>query len=147
VLFVYADCVVRDFIPAHPDATDEEKAAYVQLQLRKIRNPDFKRCLAFIAYKRKHPDLEDSEVWKVAGESNALEADIAMLWGDGPSPPATTSQKQPENERSTSAPSSSMDSGRSTENGSETQDATPDATGTSALDTSSRGVPPTVLAS
>jgi hypothetical protein len=140
VLFVYADCVVRDFIPAHPEATDEEKAAYGQLQLRKIRNPDFKRCLAFIAYRRQHPDLEDAEVWKAAGEANALEADIAMLWGDGPNPPMT-SQKQPENETSTSEPSSSTDSGRSTKNGSALPDESHIPTGTSESDTSSPGAP------
>lgn len=142
VLFVYADCVVRDFIPAHPEATDEEKAAYVQVQLRKIRNPDFKRCLSFIAYRRGHPDFEDAEVWKAAGEANALEADIAMLWGDGPNPPATTSQKQPENKTSTSEPSSSTDSGRSTSSGSDLADESPTPTGTSASDTPSLGARP-----
>jgi hypothetical protein len=146
VLFVYADCVVRDFIPAHPEASDEERAAYEQLQLRKIRNPDFKRCLAFIAFKRKHPDLEDAEVWKAAGEANALEADIAMLWGDGPSPPATTSQKQPVSETPTSEPSTSTDSGRSTSNGSDHQDVSLTPTGTSESDTSSPGAPPIALA-
>jgi len=147
VLFVYADCVVRDFIPAHPEATDEEKAAYGQLQLRKIRNPDFKRSLAYIAFTRKNNGAEDSEAWKAAGEANALEADIAMLWGDGPSPPAATSQKQPESKRSTSEPSSSMDSGRSTKNGSDLADESPTPTGTTESDTSSPGAPPIALAS
>jgi hypothetical protein len=142
VLFVYADCVVRDFIPAHPDASDEERAAYEQLQLRKIRNPDFKRCLAYIAFKRQNPDLDDADVWTAAGEANALEADIAMLWGDGPSPPATTSQKQPVSETSTSAPLSSTDSGRSTRNGSDPPAASPTPTGTSESDTSSPGARP-----
>jgi hypothetical protein len=147
VLFVYADCVVRDFIPAHPEATDEEKAAYGQLQLRKIRNPDFKRCLAYIAFTRNNNGVEDSEAWKAAGEANALEADIAMLWGDGPSPPATTSQKQPESKRSTSEHSSSTDSGRSTKNGSDRADESLTPTGTSESDTSSPGAPPIALAS
>jgi hypothetical protein len=147
VLFVYADCVVREFIPAHPEATDEEKNAYHQLQLRKIRNPDFKRCLAFIAYQRQHPDLEDAEVWKVAGEANALETDIAMLWGDGPSPPVETSQKQQESRRSISEPSSSTDSGRSTKNGSDPVDESLTPTGTSESDTSSPGAPPIALVS
>jgi len=142
VLFVYADCVVRDFIPAHPDATDEEKAAYAQLQLRKIRNPDFKRCLAQISYRRSHPDAEDAAAWEAAGDANALETDIAMLWGDDPDPPAETSQKQPESETSTSEHSSSTDSGRSTTNGSERPDESPAATGTSESDTSSPGVLP-----
>lgn len=147
VLFVYADCVVREFIPAHPEATDEERAAYEALQLRKIRNPDFKRALAFIAYRRKHPDSEEETAWKAAGEANALEVDIAMLWGDGPNPPATTSQKQPENKRSTSEHLSSTDSGRSTTNGSEQAEESPTPTGTSVLGTSSPGARPIVLAS
>ena len=147
VLFVYADCVVRDFIPAHPEATDEEKAAYGQLQLRKIRNPDFKRCLAYIAFRRKHADLDDAEVWKAAGEANALEADIAMLWGDGPDPPAMTSQKQPESKTSTSEHLSSTDSGRSTKNGLDPAAESLTSTGTSESDTSSPGAPPIALVS
>lgn len=147
VLFVYADCVVRDFIPAHPEATDEEKAAYEQLQLRKIRNPDFKRCLAYIAFRRGNPSSEEKEAWNAAGEANALEADIAMLWGDGPSPPATTSQKQPEPKTSSSEPSNSTDSGRSTKNGSDLADESPAPTGTFESDTSSPGALPIVLAS
>lgn len=138
-LFVYADCVVRDFIPAHPEASEEEKAAYSQMQLRKIRNPDFKRCLSFIAYRRKHENAEESEAWKAAGEANALEADIAMLWGDGPNP-QTTSQTPPESTTSTSEPSNSTDSGRSTQNGSVHQDESQSPTGTSESDTSSPGV-------
>jgi hypothetical protein len=142
VLFVYADCVVRDFIPAHPEATDEERAAYEQLQLRKIRNPDFKRVLAFIALRRQHPDWKDDEVWSAAGEANALEADIAMLWGDGPSPPAKTSQKPPESTTPTSEPSSSTDSGRSTRNGSDLPAESLTPTGTSESDTPSPGARP-----
>lgn len=139
VLFVYADCVVRDFIPAHPDASDEEKAAYQQLQLRKIRNPDFKRALSYIAYRRKNTDADDEKSWMAAGEANALEADIAMLWGDGPSPPVTSSQKQPESTTSTSEHSSSSDSGSSTKNGSETQDENPGRTGITESDIFSLG--------
>jgi hypothetical protein len=147
VFFLYADSVVRDFIPAHPDATDEEKQAYELLQLRKIRNPDFKRSLAFVAYKRKWKDASDTEAWEIAGTVNALEADIAMLWGDGPSPPATTSQKQPVSETSTSEPSSSTDSGRSTRNGSALPDESHTPTGTSESDTSSPGAPLTASVS
>jgi hypothetical protein len=147
VLFVYADCVVRDFIPAHPDATDEEKAAYGQLQLRKIRNPDFKRSLAFIAYKRAHPEKDDVDVWTAAGEANALEADIAMLWGDGPEDPQMTSQKQPENRTPTSEPSNSTDSGRSTKSGSAPRDENHTPIGTSESDTLSPGAHPIVSVS
>jgi hypothetical protein len=146
VLFVYADCVVRDFIPAHPEATDEEKAAYGQLQLRKIRNPDFKRSLAFIAYKRAHPEKDDVDVWAAAGEANALEADIAMLWGDGPEDPQRSSQKQPERKTNTSEDSNSTESGSSTKNGLEPADEIPAPIGTIASDTFSPGVPPIALA-
>lgn len=142
VLFIYADCVVRDFIPAHPEMSDEDKAAYSQLQVRKIRNPDFKRCLAYVAYRRKHANTEEAQAWEAAGDANALEADIAMLWGDGPSPPAMTSQKQPESKTSTSEHSSSTDSGRSTRNGSDLRDENPTPTGTSESDIFSLGARP-----
>lgn len=147
VLFVYGDCVVRDFIPAHPETTDDEKAAYERLQLLRIRNPDFKRCLAAIAVRRAHPDMEEAEVWRNAGEANALEADIAMLWGDGPDPPATSSQKPLESTTPTSEPSNSTDSGSSTENGSDRADESPASTGTSGSGTSSPGAPQIELVS
>ena len=142
MLYLYADTVVRDFIPAHPDATDDEKEKYQRLQILKFRNPDFKRALAYIALQRAQPKMEPDEVWERAGEANALETDIAALWGDGPDPPAKTSQKPPESTRSTSEPSRQTDSGRSTTNGSARPVESPTPTGTSESDTSSPGALP-----
>jgi hypothetical protein len=146
ILFIYADCVVRDFIPAHPDASEEDRDAYLRLQMIRLRNPDFKRALAHVAYRRVHPDRDADEIQKAIGTVNALEADIAMLWGEEEDP-TPTSQSEPENTRSTSEPSKLTDSGRSTPNGSETQDENPEPTGTIESDTSSPGVPLTALAS
>ena len=144
ILYIYADCVVRDFIPAHPDTTDEEKEQYQRLQMLRLRNPDFKRALAHIAYRRANEGAEDADIQKAIGTVNALEADIAMLWGEEEDP-TETSQKQPEYKRSTSEPSRQTDSGRSTPNGSGTQDATLEPTGTTESDTSSPGAPPIAL--
>lgn len=140
ILHVYADCVVRDFIPAHPDATDEEKAKWHKLQILRTRDPNFKKALAHIALLRAHPETTDADLQKKAGRANALEVDIAMLWSDVDDPPET-SQKQPESETSTRKDSKLTDSGRSTTNGSDQAAATPEATGTSESDTSSPGSP------
>lgn len=141
VLFLYADCVVRDFIPAHPDASDEDKEKFERLQILRFRNPDFKRGLAFVSLKRDDPGLEDDAAWELAGEANALEVDIAALWGDGPDP-QTTSQKQPESTTPISEPSRSTDSGRSTMSGSVPVDVSLTSIGTSESDTSSPGAHP-----
>ena len=140
ILYVYADCVVRDFIPAHPDATDEEKDKWRKLQTLRLRDPNFKRALAHIALMRANPEMSDADLQRKAGTVNALEADIAMLWSDADDPPQT-SQKQPESETSTSEHSRLTDSGRSTTNGLDLVDETPAVIGTSALATSSPGSP------
>ena len=140
ILFLGADCVVRDFIPAHPEATDEEKAAYQRLQMLKLRDPRFKRALAHVAFRRGNPGLKYEDIEKAIGTVNALEADIAMLWGEEEDP-TQTSQKQPESKSDTSEPSSSTGSGRSTENGSDRPVETPEPTGTTESDTSSPGAP------
>ena len=146
ILYIYADCIVRDFIPAHPEATAEEKAAYQKLQLLKLRDPAFKGALAHIAFRRVNPEMSSEDIEKAIGTVNALEADIAMLWGEEEDP-TQTSQKQPESKSDTSEPSSSTGSGRSTENGSDHPVESPAPTGTIALVTSSPGAHPTELAS
>ena len=146
LLYIYADTVVQDFIPAHPESTDEEKALYQSLQLRKIRNPEFKKALAHIAYRRENPDADDAEIQAAIGLVNALAVDIAMLRGDDEDPP-TSSQKPPASTKSSSEPSSSTDSGSRTENGSGHQDKSPEPTGTTESGTSSPGVPLTASAS
>ena len=140
ILYVYSDCIVRDFIPAHPEATEEEAAAWYRRQALRTRDPNFKKALAHIALLRADPKMSDADLQKRAGKANALEVDIAMLWSDAEDPP-TSSQQQPENETSTSQPSKLTDSGSSTKNGSDLADETPASIGTSALDTSSPASP------
>lgn len=139
VLFIYSDTVVRDFIPAHPEVSDEEKKSYERLQLLKLRDPNFKKALAYIALLRAKPELDEAERRAKAGRVNALDADIAMLWGD--EDPTQSSQKPLENKSNTSEPSSSTDSGSSTKNGSDHQEETLVSTGTSESETSSPGAP------
>jgi hypothetical protein len=147
ILYIYSDCVVRDFIPAHPDASDEEKDSYQRVQMLKLRNPEFKRALAHIAYRRANPSFADQDIQKAIGAVNALEADIAMLWGDDDEDPTQTSQKQPDEKKSGSEESKLTDSGRPTTNGSAPVEEIPAPTGTTESATSSLGVAPTALAS
>jgi hypothetical protein len=142
ILYIYSDTVLSDFMPAHPESEENERRAIELRQGIKLRNPDFKRALAHIAYRREHPDEADSDIQKAIGQVNALTVDIALLRGDG-SPPATTSQKQPESESDSSEPSTPSDSGRTTESDSDPAAATPPATGTTESGTSS---PPSLVA-
>lgn len=137
VLFVLADCLVRDFIPEHPEWSEDEKTKFRQMQSMRIRDPNFKKALAVITLRREEPHLSDEERMAKAGKVNALEADIAMLWSDDEDPPQT-SQKQPERRSDTSEHSSSTDSGRDTKNSSDQEDRNPAPTGTSESGTSSR---------
>lgn len=142
VLYIYADTVLQDFVPAHPESTDEERAAFELLQMRKLRNPDFKRALAHIAYRRKHPEVEDSEIQVAIGKANALEVDIAMLRGNEDSPPAPSSQNEQPSKSDISDRSKLTGSGSHTEITSAPADASPEPTGTIASETSSPGVVP-----
>ena len=140
ILFLYADTVLQDFMPVHPDWTDEEKRVYESVQMRKIRNPDFKRALAHIAYRRKNLDLDDAAIQEAIGKVNALEVDLAMVRGDD-SPPAQSSQTPLESESNTSKPSRSTDSGSHTQPSSDQEDESPEPTGTIESETSSPGAP------
>lgn len=142
ILYVYADTVLQDFAPAHPEMEADAALAYEALQGRKIRNPDFKRALAHIAYRREHPDESDADIQKAIGAVNALDVDIAMLRGDDDDPPAQTSQKQPEKPSDSSRPLRLTDSGRHIETDSDPADETREATGTTESATSSPGVVP-----
>jgi hypothetical protein len=142
VLYIYADTVLQVFAPAHADATKEEQEAVEQLQWRKIRNPDFKRALAHIAYRRKHPEVTDAEVQAAIGGANALEVDLAILRGVDDSPPAPSSQKPPESRSDTRPLSRPTDSGSPTESSSDPADGSPESIGTTESGTSSPGVVP-----
>jgi hypothetical protein len=136
VLYVYADSVVADFVPPHPEEDDKIAKAILLEQARKIRNPEFKRALAHIAYKRRHPDAADADIQKALGRVNAFDLDLAILRGDADDPPTTTSRKQPENKSGSKPPSSAEASGRDSENTSGIQAVSLARTGTTASDTS-----------
>ena len=137
ILYIYADTVLQDFAPAHPEAPEDERAVYEREQLRKIRNPEFKRALAHIAYRREHPDEQDADIQRAIGQVNALAVDIALLRGDDDSPPAPSSQNEPSNRNASRPPSRSTDSGTPTENSSAPSDGHPASTGTTGSGTSS----------
>jgi hypothetical protein len=147
IMFLYADCVVQDFAPAHPKWDDNTKTAHDMIQGQKVRNPDFKRALAHIAYRRRHPEMEDSEINAALGKVNALEVDIAMLEGGDASPPDLNSQNELGKQSKTGEPTKSTGSGSPTDSSSEDQAESPGATGTTESGTSSRQSPELELVS
>jgi hypothetical protein len=147
ILYVYADTVLQDFTPAHPEMSKDEQIMYETLQMRKIRNPDFKRALAHIAYKRENPHVQDSDIQVTIGGVSALEVDLALLRGDDDDPPAMTSQKPLESKSDINELSRPTDSGSPTEQSSAQVVDLHAATGTTELETSSRGAVQTELVS
>lgn len=145
VLFTYADVVVQDFLPPHPDWKEHVVLAYQTRQAGKFRDPAFKRALAHIAYKRAHPEIDDVDLEAILGSLQALAVDLAVLTGgDDENPPIATSPKRQEKTTESSARERSGDSGIPTETSSETPDENPANTGTSGSDTSSpRSLAPT----
>jgi hypothetical protein len=118
ILFDISGVIQMDFVPAHPEASDEEKAEVDRRIFLTVRNPSFKRALIHIAYRRQHREMSFDEIASLVGRVSAVDSELALLRGDA-DPPATTSQKQPENSSPTSEPSKSEDSGRGSRNGSD----------------------------
>jgi len=143
VLYIYADVVVSDFVAAHPDWDEEEKNAHLLLQATKVRNPDFKRALVHIAYRRKHPDLEDGEVNVKVGKAGALQVDLELLRGAKNEDPQTRSPNERDKTNGTSTLARSGGSGKPTGTSSGTPGYDLAITGTSGSDTSSPESPPT----
>lgn len=117
ILYVYADAVLQDFAPPHPEADENIKRATSLAQGMKIRNPDFKRALACIAYRRRHRDLEVAEIWDRLGIVSALEVDVAWMEAHQ-GPPERSSQKPLESKSESEPPTRSTASGSPTESGS-----------------------------
>lgn len=111
ILFLFADCVVQDFVPAHPSWSDEEREAHELLLLGRVRNPSLKGALAYIAYRRKHPEVTPEEGMALVGKVRALELDIAMITAGGDDNPPTSSQNEPEPSNGHMQPSSPTGSG------------------------------------
>jgi len=147
VLYIYADVVISDFLPTHPDWSEEEKHAHLLLQAQKIRNPDFKRALVHIAYKRAHPDVENDEINVKVGTAGALALDLALLRGAAKSDPPTGSPNEPDKTNGTSTLARSGDSGTPTGRSSGTPEADLESIGTFESDTSSPESLPTGSAS
>jgi hypothetical protein len=140
VLYDYANLVLEDFAPAHPDASDEEREKHDQGLLAKVRNPGFKRALMHVALQRANPDMPAKTVEQHVGRANALDAAVSMIGGDVEDP-TLGSQKQPSpgsDSRTLSPPSGS---GSRSANGSGEPDGRPAPTGTIELVTSSPGSP------
>jgi hypothetical protein len=139
VLFTYADVVVQDFLPPHPDWKEHVVLAYRARQEAKFRDPAFKRALAHIAYRRAHREVSDAEIQEALGTLNALEVDLAVLKAgeEEADPPKPTSPNEHETTNEQSEHENSGDSGTRTETSSETPEETLDSSGTSESDTSS----------
>ena len=147
ILYVYADAVLQDFADPHPEWNEDDKRAYEVAQLRKIRNPDFKRALAHIAYRRRNPELSDDDIQQALGKISALAMDRALIRGSDDDPPAQSSQSEPEKPSDTATPLRLTASGSDTETSSEHPEEIPAATGTTESATSSRGAVPIELVS
>lgn len=115
ILFDVAGVVQLDFVPAHPDATDEEKQFVQRAMMARIRDPRFKRALAHIAYRRQHPDSDFDEVQSLIGKMSAVDAELAIFGEADDDPPAVSSPSEPESETSSSEPSNDEDSGSPSE--------------------------------
>lgn len=144
ILYVYADVVLQDFAPVDPRLDDAAKQLIEFAQFRHIRNPDFKRALAHIAYRRKHPDVSDADIQSAMGLVNALEVDMDMIRAEDEEDPTrgspkTRSSVSGENGSSepTSTPSESTTTGSDTENALGIRELTRIPTGTHESDTSS----------
>lgn len=137
VLYIYADVVLSDFLPTHPDWKPEQREAHLVLQAQKIRNPDFKRALVHIAYKRAHPEVENDEINVKVGTTSALELDLALIRGTPKEDPPTRSPNERDKTSATSTLEKNGDSGIPTGKSSGTPDSDLESIGISESDTSS----------
>ena len=139
ILFDLSGVVIEDFIPAHPDASPEERAAVYAAQGAKIRNPAFGRAFVHIAYRRAHPDAGYDDIQALVGKSNAAKVTIAVILGGDSSEedPSTSSPKPLVEKSSTNGTSEPSSSGSRSGSDSDEQDTLRLATGTGASDTSS----------
>jgi hypothetical protein len=138
VLYIYADVVLSDFLPTHPDWTPAEQEAHLLLQAGKIRNPDFKRALVHIAYKRAHPETPNDEIDVRVGNAGALELDLEIIAGAARrSDPQTRSPNERDKTSATSTLERNGDSGTPTGTSSGTPEDDLETIGISGSDTSS----------
>ena len=123
ILWDVANMTQEDFEPADPTWPDEKRLAHAEAILEKIANPRFKRAIAEVAYRRKHPEVADELRSSVVGGANMLELSIALILGPGEvSDPTRGSENEPGNVTSISGLSKSADSGSRSESGSSEPD-------------------------
>lgn len=120
ILYEIAGVIQEQFAPLHPETPDEEKDQKLQRELRMIADPKFKRALVHIAYRRRHPDADFSNINLIVGKVNALDVTMEFLRGDE-SPPAQSSPKQQDDKSNTSMTSKSGDAGSSSGSTSDAQ--------------------------
>lgn len=142
ILYDYANCVVEDFAPAHPEWDEDKRQAYEEGQLAKVRNPAFKRALVHVAYQRVHPDATVAQVREIVGRVNLLDVTRALLSEDDAGPPETGSPTEPSKQQPSETLSRPEGSGSPSTNGSDAPAKTPVRIGTSVSVTSS---PPSIL--
>lgn len=111
ILYDVAGVVQLDFVPAHPDASEEEKEFVQRAMMARIRDPRFKRALAHVAYRRRYPEAAFDDVAIRIGKMNALDAELAIFGEADADPPAKSSPSEPESETSSSEPSNGEASG------------------------------------
>lgn len=135
ILYVYADVVIQDLMPLHPDMDEAEKMVEQARQFRRFRNPELKRAVAHVAYKRSHPDATEEAIERALGTVNALELDIAMF--AEVEDPTKNSQTSSSSERNESERTDQSSSGSPTESTSPSPVLSLAPTGTTGSDTSS----------
>ena len=111
ILFDVSGIVIEDFAPAHPDSADEEKLQVQSEQLRRVRNPAFKRALVHVAYRRKHPELDYFQISEVVGKVNAVDVTLEVLRGDDEEDPSQSSPKQSDEKNDMNGTSEPLSSG------------------------------------
>lgn len=139
--FTLAECEIlenvsgfrqEDFEPADPTWEEETRKAHAETVLQRIMSPRFKRALAEIAYRRKHPDVSEELRSKLVGDANALDVTIALILGDDEvADPSRDSRSALENVTSISELSKSEGSGSRSESDSDEPETSLEATGLS----------------
>ena len=146
ILYVYADVVIQDLMPVDPGLPDDEKMIELARQIRRFRNPDLKRAVAHVAYRRKHPEKSQEEIEKTLGGVNALALDIAM-YAEVDEDPPNDSQTSSSSEKSENGHSNQSSSGSPTASTSPSPDLSLVTTGTIESGTSSQLSVPAIPAS
>jgi hypothetical protein len=130
VLYDYSGLGLEDFAQSDNETEEETKA-----RERLFRNPGLMRALMHIAYQRKHSKLPASQIRRLVGAANVLDA-LQGLVADAPEdeiPLASTSEpNKPSSsgslENDSSTPPSSVTGGNGSPNGSDVQAGLPRAT-------------------